>query len=107
MDDYLVKELMTTVNCAVCGRRYEAVDVNIVYHQHELWFISVSCQSCHTKGLVAALIKDGEKARLVTDLTEEEMVRFKEATPVSADDVLDVHRFLEGFEGDFSSLFRE
>lgn len=107
MDDNLVKELMTTVNCSVCGRRYEAGDVNILYHQRELWFMSVSCQSCRTKGLVAALIKGGEKARFVTDLTEKDMARLKEAPPVNADDVLDVHNFLEGFDGDFSSLFTD
>lgn len=107
MDDNLVKELMTTVNCTVCGQRYQIGDINILYHQRELWFLSVFCQSCHTKGLVAALIRAGEKAQLVTDLTEEEMARFKEGLPVSADDVLDVHSFLEGFDGDFASLFRE
>lgn len=107
MDDNLVKELMTTVNCSTCGRRYEAGDVNILYHQRELWFMSVSCQSCRTKGLVAALIKSGGKAQLVTDLTEEELARFREASPISADDVLDVHNFLEGFDGDFSSVFGE
>ncbi len=105
MDDHLVKELMSTVNCAVCGRRYEASDINILYHQRELWFISVYCQGCRTKGLVAALIREGEKAQLVTDLTEEEMARFKDAASVTADDVLDIHGFLEGFDGDFGSLF--
>lgn len=106
MDDYTVRELLATVNCAACGRRYGVQDINILYHQRELWFVSVFCQGCQTKGLVAALIKWGE-APLITDLTEEEAVRFRESPAIGADDVLDLHNFLEGFDGDFGSLFGE
>lgn len=100
-----MKELMTGVNCAVCGRRYEAGNINILYHQEELWFVSVFCQSCQTKGLVAALIKESGEAQFVTDLSEGELARFIESPTVSADDVLDFHTFLDNFDGDFASLF--
>ena len=105
MDDRMVRELMTTVNCAVCGRRYAADNISILYHQNELWFISVSCGSCHTKGMVAALIKEGGEAQFVTDLTEAELARFIEGPPISGDDVLELHDFLKSFDGDFASLF--
>jgi hypothetical protein len=106
MDDHQVKHLMTTINCTECGRRYEAGDIGIVYHQQELWFISVSCRNCGARGLVAALIKEGSNAPVITDLTPEELARFSEAAPVSADDVLDVHLFLEGFDGNFGAQFQ-
>lgn len=105
MDDQMVKELMTTVTCAVCGRRYEAGDINILYHQEQLWFISVYCQGCHTKGLVAALIKDKGDVEVVSDLTELESGRFSATLSINTDDVLDVHNFLEDFDGDFAALF--
>lgn len=105
MDDGIVRELMTSVNCAVCGQRYQKGNVDVLYHQQELWFISVFCQSCQTKGLVAALIKESGEAQLVTDLTEEEMARFIESPAVTADDILDLHAFLKDFDGDFASLF--
>ena len=107
MDDGMVKELMATVTCAVCGRRYEAGNINVLYHQRELWFVSVVCQACNTKSLVAALIKEGSGPQVVTDLTDEEMARFMDASPVSADDILDLHAFLEEFDGDFAGIFEK
>ncbi len=107
MDEGKVKELMATVTCAVCGRRYDPGNIRILYHEQDLWFVSVVCQACNTKSLVAALIKEGSGSPVVTDLTDEEMARFMEGFPVSADDALDVHAFLEEFDGDFAGLFEK
>jgi hypothetical protein len=54
---------------------------------------------------VAAVIKEGESPEVVTDLTQEEYAKFSEADVVAADDVLDIHNFLEEFDGDFSHIF--
>lgn len=105
MEDRVVQEIMTGVNCSVCGQNYQAGNIKILYHEQDLWFIRVFCQSCRTRGLVAALIKEAGEARIVSDLTEDEMARFMEAPPVTGDDLLDVHSFLDNFDGDFASLF--
>jgi len=56
---------------------------------------------------VAAVLNEAETPELVTDLTEEEHEKFSEMAAVGADDVLDLHNFLKGFNGDFSRLFSE
>jgi hypothetical protein len=105
MEEHLVKELLSSVECAVCGQNYETPNIRILYRQQDLWLISVFCDRCRTKGLVAALIRQSQVAEVITDFTEEEMAKLKDTSPVTADDVLDVHNFLEGFNGDFASLF--
>ncbi len=105
MDEGMVKKLMSTMTCSVCGEPYEAANVQILGRREELWFLSVSCKSCHSQGLVAAVIKGGKPQEIITDLSQEEFVRLSGQKAVAGDDILDMHDFLKGFDGDFSSLF--
>ncbi len=109
----LVKRLMTAVKCNVCGSHYESDKVDVLGHQEELWFLSVTCGHCRSQGLVAALIRDAksteppEVVELSTDIGEAEQPDEEPApsSPVTGDDLLDMHEFLKGFDGDFNSLF--
>ncbi|MFH1485018.1 MAG: hypothetical protein ABIH46_03020 [Chloroflexota bacterium] len=107
MHDGFLKRVMATMKCSVCGQRYEASNVNVLGHQEELWFLSVFCPSCHSHGLVAAVIKEGKSPDTVSDLTEAECFKFKDSEDIGVNDVLDMHNFLKGFQGDFSTLFRK
>ena len=107
MDDRFMRKIMATLKCGVCGQHYEASNVHILGHRDDLWFLSVFCNHCRSHGLVAAVIKEGKTAEVITDLSEEEWGRVAEGEVVGADDVLDVHEFLKGFNGDFSKLFSD
>lgn len=106
MKERFLREIMKMVKCVACGRRYSPGSVSVLGRHHELWFLSVSCSHCHNQGLVAALIRERKVEAVSTDLTEEDLVRLREGSPVVADDVLDMHRFLTDFDGDFTKLFK-
>ena len=38
MEERLIKKLMTSTKCAVCGQHYEVDDVSILGQQEDLWF---------------------------------------------------------------------
>lgn len=109
----MVKRLMTAVKCSACGSHYESDKVDVLGHQEELWFLSVTCGSCRSQGLVAALIKDArsgeppEVVELSTDTSPAEEVEERPAdpSPVTGDYLLDMHDFLQDFDGDFQRLF--
>ena len=107
MKENLIKRLMTSVKCGVCGQGYEVDNVNVLGHQEDMWFLSAFCPACHTRYLVAAVIKEGKVPEVITDLTEAELDKFRKMGRVTADEVLDVHSFLKGFDGDFSQLFSQ
>jgi hypothetical protein len=107
MDDKLIKRLMTNVKCSVCGEHFGGENVRILGRYTDLWFVSVYCPSCHNQGLVAAVLKEGEPIEVVTDLTEDEYMKFGNTALVDADDVLGVHDFLKDFDGDFTRVFME
>ena len=107
MDDSNIKKMMASAKCSDCGQRYEVENIEVLGHHEDMWFISVYCVACRAQYLVTAVI-DGEGApETVTDLSAAEIEKFRDAESLKIDEVLDMHRFLKKFDGDFSRLFSE
>jgi hypothetical protein len=104
--------------CSVCHRGFVADDVHVLSRKSDMWMLMVSCSECHARNFVAAVIGDGdaEEAQLALRRLGEEHIRSRgeiepeieeePGEPVSVDDVLEIHEFLQGFDGDFQALFR-
>ena len=107
MEESLIKRLITSIKCTACGEHYEEGNINVIEHSKEVWLLRVLCSSCHVRCLVAAIIRGDEKAEIITDLTEGELEKLRDVDVVRVDDVLDMHKFLKDFDGDFSRLFRQ
>ncbi|OGO23904.1 MAG: hypothetical protein A2144_05385 [Chloroflexi bacterium RBG_16_50_9] len=105
MEENLLRKLIASVKCEACGQHYKEGHIDIIEHKGELWFLKVFCPSCHTRCLVAAIIRE-ERAEIITDLTEAELLKFKDTDGIKADDLLEMHRFLKDFDGDFPRLFQ-
>ncbi|MDD5288624.1 MAG: hypothetical protein PHY28_05875 [Dehalococcoidales bacterium] len=105
MEERIVKKLMTSVKCTACGQNYLMRDVKILGNHQDLWFLQVSCSSCHSRYIIAAVIRQDKNLEIISDLTDAELPRFKNSRSLNADDVLDMHAFLNDFDGDFSGLF--
>lgn len=115
--------------CSVCHRHYREDDVRVISRKPDLWMMVVQCDDCHARNFVAAVMNDGDPAaaRMALDeLTDNalndglviqddrqtrqsatpiEPVPPMNAEPVSAGDVIDMHTFLDEFDGDFYRLF--
>jgi hypothetical protein len=105
MEEHIVKKLMTSVKCTSCGQNYEICDVKILGNHQDLYFLQVSCSSCHSRFLITAVIRNGQNPDIVHDLKDTEITKFKDSPVIGADDVLDMHSYLQQFNGDFSGLF--
>ena len=104
--------------CSVCHRGFEPDDVHVLSRKSDMWMLMVSCGECQARNFVAAVIGDGdaEEAQLALRRLGEEHVRTRPSIapeddgapgePVSVDDVIEIHQFLQGFDGDFKALFR-
>lgn len=110
--------------CAVCHHPYQEDDINVVSTNRDVWMMVVECDECHARNFVAAVMKDGDPdqakvalqkmsdaARSDERRTEIDLELRLEAEargePVSAGDVVDMHQFLDTFDGDFQRLFRD
>ncbi len=105
MDETLIKKMITSIKCGSCGQNYHEDHIEVVERNDELWFLRVSCSSCHVRCLVAVIIRENAKAEVITDLTEEEVEKFKNMDGIKDEDLLAMHNFLKDFNGDIPRLF--
>ncbi len=107
MEEGLIRRLLASIKCGVCGQGYEVDNIDVLGHHEDLWFLGALCQACHARCLVAAVIREGRVPEVITDLTEAELDRFRNMSQVTTDDVLDMHNFLKGFDGNLSRVFSQ
>lgn len=103
----VLKEIVARLRCMVCKRRFRASDAQVVGRRGNAWAMRVNCPICHTQALVFAVVTEHMAQTLYSDLTPDEWERFKNAPPISIDDVIAFHRFIQSYKGDFSEIMDE
>jgi hypothetical protein len=101
----MLKELIGTFRCHVCRRGFERDHVRVAAHHEQLWIVSVRCGLCRNQQVFWVALKEKGGQEISRELSEVEEERFRAMSPVTGDDVLDMHEFLGGFDGDFERLF--
>jgi hypothetical protein len=103
-EDSLIKQLMTSSQCEVCGRNFEEDDIVIMGNSAKMWVLKIFCSCCHSQLMMAALVENDKIVEPITDLVGFEFEKFKEIF-ITGDEVLDMHNLLKNFDGNFSELF--
>ena len=109
--------------CVVCHHEFQTDDIHVISRKPEMWTMLVECTDCHARNFVAAVLNDGdpEEAQLaLRKLSEKSVKNVVEpehplvelesppgGDPITAGDVVDMHQFLDDFDGDFRKMFRE
>lgn len=103
----LIRQIAARVKCAVCGHHFGLSDIQVIGHRDQIWAMRVNCRECRTQALLLAVV-EGKAARSVyTDLTPDEWERFKDHTPISVDDVIAMHQYIQSYDGDFSEILED
>ena len=104
----LVLKLVARLRCVACERPYDPHDFTLVHNWQDTWVLSTRCRHCHEPCHVVIFMrldaKPEPKAELITDLTPEELQEEGYRSPITFDDVLDVHVLLEESNGDLETL---
>ena len=101
----LIIQLVTQLRCVDCGRLYDPEDFALVHRLDEVWVLSTRCRHCDELCHVVVYMRLDLEPEPVIDLTPDELEAAQEWQPISSDDLLDVHAFLQEFDGDFDLLF--
>ena len=108
--------------CRVCHRTPSPDDIETVSKESDVWTMVVQCPDCHARSFVAAVLNeaDADKAAVaLRRMSEGEIslelgegeVEYVEVDdepagePVDVDDVLELHDYLDTFDGNFRRLF--
>ena len=104
MNEDIARAMAAAISCGACGKRYDPAGIEVISASKGIWYLRAVCAACHVTCAIAVILRDG-KPKLYTDLTENELERFRNMETVSEDDLLAMHRFLRDFDGELSSLF--
>jgi|SRR5680860_170441 len=107
--------------CSVCHRSFDENDVEVVSRKQDMWMMIVQCRDCQARSFVAALVGEATASSpggQLFDLAAAEVTfedgfetpalgadAHHQADPLTIDDVIEMHTFLAGFDGDFRKLF--
>lgn len=100
----LVLGVVTRLRCVECGRYYDPEDFALLHRQSDVWVLSTRCRHCDELCHVVVFLRAEPEPEPIGDLMPEEVDAAQHWTPITVDDVLDVHELLNDFHGDVDSL---
>ena len=83
--------------CPVCETRYNPMEAQVLGQDGETHLLHVKCRKCSNSILALVLVNQAgaSSVGLLTDLSYEDVIRFRSNVNVSINDVIDVHTYLE------------
>lgn len=96
-----LREQAKDYDCRVCGANHANSDIRLLDRLDAAWIVRVTCWSCKTS---IKLLVYADRQRAALTPMRERPLRTRRP-PISLDDVIDAHEFLDEFEGDVRALF--
>jgi len=103
-NEHFESHILNGVKCPTCRGHYSLL--KFLGRKGDLYKVLVHCAVCDTYGIGTARLSSPEAPPEGETELQERVQEKMQASPVSADDVLDMHEFLQSFDGNFASLFR-
>ena len=79
--------------CPLCSTQYNPLAERVLDEREDAHLVHIKCKSCNSS--IVALVLNGvigiSSVGLVTDLTSDDVLKFKDAKEVTSNDVLDLH----------------
>jgi hypothetical protein len=100
----LIQNFFTQMRCNFCSQPFEPDDIQLIRQDAGICIVNVFCNHCGTQNGVAMVgVESPADTPYFEDpeLTPAEIDRLAEFEPISADDVLDAHHFLEKMDADW------
>jgi len=97
---------LTSFGCAACGFAYAAEGIRVAAERDGLFFVDLGCDMCGSQATaIVTIALDDEDAPLVS-APDLEPADAPAASPVDANDLLDMHQLLAAHDGDITGLLR-
>ncbi|MDP3771572.1 MAG: hypothetical protein Q8R16_04680 [bacterium] len=83
--------------CPVCDTSYNPMEARVIDERDEKHLMHIRCKKC-AHSILALVLTSGmgvSSMGLLTDLTFGDVLKFREAEPITVDDVITFHHFLQ------------
>lgn len=97
----IIKQLKKIVNCNTCNKKFvnEGIQVVSTYGPEALF--QLHCMNCCNQLIVhITIVEQGQEKSTIN-------IRTQNTKSVNQNDILDIHNFLNQFNGDFREIFTE
>jgi len=101
----LLEAIRHTLKCPLCARLYEQEEIKFLGTFNAACLLEMNCQDCGLAVMATVLINN----KITTNKPN---INFKEKTEdksdnniVTTDDIINMHKFLKNFDGDFKKVF--
>lgn len=100
--DYLTR-------CSFCGREISQDKMILLDERDRKTVLHVTCKQCNTATLVFISNNNAESVGMgiATDMDHFEVASKFGGSPVSADEVIAVHKFISGYKGNFGDFIKK
>ncbi len=96
----IIKQLKKSVNCNVCQKKFMDEDIQVISTYQNEGLFHFNCHNCKNQVMVHVSIVGTNEER-----TANLNIKTRNAEKVDPNEVLDMHNFLNKFNGDFKELF--
>ena len=110
----LIQDFFTQMKCHFCEHAFEPEDIQLIRQEDSVFIVNVYCNRCNTQNGIAMVGLGSAEDDLLDDLgmgaspaypdpelTEEERERLSEYAPISPNDVLEAHDFIQSLDKDW------
>lgn len=109
----VMEMLSTMLRCPICSTKYGKENTRVIESEQDPNFgdafilIHSDCKKCKSSIVFNVEIRGPEvfSVGMVTDLTQSDTIKFRKYDPITSTEVLDLHKNLKKFKGDFVKAF--
>jgi transcription initiation factor IIE alpha subunit len=96
----ITKQLKKTIPCNVCQKKFVDEDLQVISTYQQEGLFQFNCSNCKNQLMVhvSIMFQNEEKSANFN-------IKSRSADQVNPNEVLDMHNFLNKFNGDFKELF--
>jgi hypothetical protein len=101
----LIQNFFSRMHCNYCSHSFAPDDIELIRQEESMFIVNVHCGHCNKQNGIAMVgLESGEDRQAAglkfadPELTEDEIYRLSDFDPISEDDVLDAHQFIQGLD---------
>jgi hypothetical protein len=103
----IIEKIAKRLRCSNCDRRYRPYDFHIIEDRGNIAVMKIICPECRKQSIVFAIVQRKRVHPVLTELEPEEWSRFRRLPPVNRDDVVNIHREMQLYGGDFGDVLED
>jgi hypothetical protein len=103
----IIEKIARRLKCSTCGRRYRPYDFQVMEERENLAVMRLTCRDCRKQSVVLAVVQRRQVRSIWSELEPDEWQRYRDLPPLTRDEVINFHRIMQAYDGDFTDVLED